>query len=141
MLKVFVLVNIANRAHICRLKEIATSPMTRDELKDLACLGFSSISGCNHYSRHTAAYPKPVDVTTHHTLPDFIMNRGGISLRPKRWRCASTLVKPDVVTRIPWEPAVILILFPVWISFPAGSGLVAFAALTGVMPLICRNRY
>jgi aconitate hydratase 2/2-methylisocitrate dehydratase len=107
--------------------------MTRDELKDLACLGFSSDLVMQSFC-HTAAYPKPVDVTTHHTLPDFIMNRGGVSLRPgdgviHSW--LNRMLLPDTVgtggdshTR-----------FPIGISFPAGSGLVAFAAATGVMPL------
>ncbi len=100
-----------------------TGPMTRDELKDLACLGFLDRSG-----------PKPIDVKTHHTLPDFIMTRGGVSLRPgdgiiHSW--LNRMLLPDTVgtggdshTR-----------FPIGISFPAGSGLVAFAAATGVMPL------
>ncbi len=110
-----------------------TGPMTRDELKDLACLGFSADLTMQSFC-HTAAYPKPVDVKTHHTLPDFIMNRGGISLRPgdgiiHSW--LNRMLLPDTVgtggdshTR-----------FPIGISFPAGSGLVAFAAATGVMPL------
>ncbi len=110
-----------------------TGPMTRDELKDLACLGFSTDLVMQSFC-HTAAYPKPVDVTTHHTLPDFIMNRGGVSLRPgdgiiHSW--LNRMLLPDTVgtggdshTR-----------FPIGISFPAGSGLVAFAAATGVMPL------
>ncbi|MBJ7554174.1 bifunctional aconitate hydratase 2/2-methylisocitrate dehydratase [Marinomonas spartinae] len=110
-----------------------TGPMTRDELKDLACLGFTSDLVMQSFC-HTAAYPKPVDVTTHHTLPDFIMNRGGVSLRPgdgiiHSW--LNRMLLPDTVgtggdshTR-----------FPLGISFPAGSGLVAFAAATGVMPL------
>jgi aconitate hydratase 2/2-methylisocitrate dehydratase len=110
-----------------------TGPMTRDELKDLACLGFSADLTMQSFC-HTAAYPKPVDVETHHTLPDFIMNRGGISLRPgdgiiHSW--LNRMLLPDTVgtggdshTR-----------FPIGISFPAGSGLVAFAAATGVMPL------
>ncbi|MFT3930842.1 MAG: bifunctional aconitate hydratase 2/2-methylisocitrate dehydratase [Spongiibacteraceae bacterium] len=110
-----------------------TGPMTRDELKDLACLGFSSDLVMQSFC-HTAAYPKPVDVDTHHTLPDFIMNRGGVSLRPgdgiiHSW--LNRMLLPDTVgtggdshTR-----------FPIGISFPAGSGLVAFAAATGVMPL------
>ncbi|ECJ2519994.1 bifunctional aconitate hydratase 2/2-methylisocitrate dehydratase [Salmonella enterica subsp. salamae] len=110
-----------------------TGPMTRDELKDLACLGFSAELVMQSFC-HTAAYPKPVDVTTHHTLPDFIMNRGGVSLRPgdgviHSW--LNRMLLPDTVgtggdshTR-----------FPIGISFPAGSGLVAFAAATGVMPL------
>ncbi|MEJ2329293.1 MAG: bifunctional aconitate hydratase 2/2-methylisocitrate dehydratase [Gammaproteobacteria bacterium] len=110
-----------------------TGPMTRDELKDLACLGFSADLVMQSFC-HTAAYPKPVDVDTHHTLPDFIMNRGGVSLRPgdgiiHSW--LNRMLLPDTVgtggdshTR-----------FPLGISFPAGSGLVAFAAATGVMPL------
>ena len=110
-----------------------TGPMTRDELKDLACLGFSADLVMQSFC-HTAAYPKPVDVITHHTLPDFISNRGGISLRPgdgiiHSW--LNRMLLPDTVgtggdshTR-----------FPIGISFPAGSGLVAFAAATGVMPL------
>jgi aconitate hydratase 2 / 2-methylisocitrate dehydratase len=110
-----------------------TGPMTRDELKDLACLGFSADLTMQSFC-HTAAYPKPVDVETHHTLPDFIMNRGGVSLRPgdgiiHSW--LNRMLLPDTVgtggdshTR-----------FPLGISFPAGSGLVAFAAATGVMPL------
>ena len=110
-----------------------TGPMTRDELKDLACLGFSSDLVMQSFC-HTAAYPKPVDITTHHTLPDFIKNRGGVSLRPgdgiiHSW--LNRMLLPDTVgtggdshTR-----------FPIGISFPAGSGLVAFAAATGVMPL------
>ena len=110
-----------------------TGPMTRDELKDLACLGFSADLVMQSFC-HTAAYPKPIDVITHHTLPDFIMNRGGVSLRPgdgviHSW--LNRMLLPDTVgtggdshTR-----------FPIGISFPAGSGLVAFAAATGVMPL------
>jgi len=110
-----------------------TGPMTRDELKDLACLGFSTDLVMQSFC-HTSAYPKPVDVNTHHTLPDFIMNRGGVSLRPgdgviHSW--LNRMLLPDTVgtggdshTR-----------FPLGISFPAGSGLVAFAAATGVMPL------
>ncbi|MFW1677783.1 bifunctional aconitate hydratase 2/2-methylisocitrate dehydratase [Pontibacter sp. JAM-7] len=110
-----------------------TGPMTRDELKDLACLGFSADLTMQSFC-HTAAYPKPVDVDTHHTLPDFIMTRGGVSLRPgdgviHSW--LNRMLLPDTVgtggdshTR-----------FPLGISFPAGSGLVAFAAATGVMPL------
>jgi aconitate hydratase 2/2-methylisocitrate dehydratase len=110
-----------------------TGPMTRDELKDLACLGFSADLVMQSFC-HTAAYPKPVDVQVHHTLPDFIMNRGGVSLRPgdgiiHSW--LNRMLLPDTVgtggdshTR-----------FPIGISFPAGSGLVAFAAATGVMPL------
>jgi aconitate hydratase 2/2-methylisocitrate dehydratase len=110
-----------------------TGPMTRDELKDLACLGFSADLVMQSFC-HTAAYPKPVDVKMQHTLPDFIMNRGGVSLRPgdgiiHSW--LNRMLLPDTVgtggdshTR-----------FPIGISFPAGSGLVAFAAATGVMPL------
>ncbi len=110
-----------------------TGPMTRDELKDLACLGFSSDLVMQSFC-HTAAYPKPVDVKMHHELPEFISNRGGISLKPgdgiiHSW--LNRMLLPDTVgtggdshTR-----------FPVGISFPAGSGLVAFAAATGVMPL------
>ncbi|GAA0354087.1 bifunctional aconitate hydratase 2/2-methylisocitrate dehydratase [Bowmanella denitrificans] len=110
-----------------------TGPMTRDELKDLACLGFSADLTMQSFC-HTAAYPKPVDIDTQHTLPDFIMNRGGVSLRPgdgiiHSW--LNRMLLPDTVgtggdshTR-----------FPIGISFPAGSGLVAFAAATGVMPL------
>ncbi|MGD2172605.1 MAG: bifunctional aconitate hydratase 2/2-methylisocitrate dehydratase, partial [Gammaproteobacteria bacterium] len=110
-----------------------TGPMTRDELKDLACLGFSADLVMQSFC-HTAPYPKPVDVITHHTLPDFMQNRGGISLRPgdgviHSWM--NRMLLPDTVgtggdshTR-----------FPIGISFPAGSGLVAFAAATGVMPL------
>ncbi|HCB39814.1 MAG TPA: bifunctional aconitate hydratase 2/2-methylisocitrate dehydratase, partial [Gammaproteobacteria bacterium] len=110
-----------------------TGPMTRDELKDLACLGFSADLTMQSFC-HTAAYPKPVDVEMQHSLPDFIMNRGGVSLRPgdgiiHSW--LNRMLLPDTVgtggdshTR-----------FPIGISFPAGSGLVAFAAATGVMPL------
>jgi aconitate hydratase 2/2-methylisocitrate dehydratase len=110
-----------------------TGPMTRDELKDLACLGFSADLTMQSFC-HTAAYPKPVDVETQHSLPDFIMTRGGVSLRPgdgiiHSW--LNRMLLPDTVgtggdshTR-----------FPIGISFPAGSGLVAFAAATGVMPL------
>ena len=110
-----------------------TGPKTRDELKDLACLGFSADLVMQSFC-HTAAYPKPIDVETQHTLPDFIMNRGGVSLRPgdgiiHSW--LNRMLLPDTVgtggdshTR-----------FPMGISFPAGSGLVAFAAATGVMPL------
>jgi len=110
-----------------------TGPMTRDELKDLACLGFSADLVMQSFC-HTAAYPKLVDVQTHHELPTFISNRGGIALRPgdgviHSW--LNRLLLPDTVgtggdshTR-----------FPIGISFPAGSGLVAFAAATGVMPL------
>jgi len=110
-----------------------TGPMTRDELKDLACLGFSADLVMQSFC-HTAAYPKPVDIKTQHTLPDFISSRGGVSLRPgdgiiHSW--LNRMLLPDTVgtggdshTR-----------FPIGISFPAGSGLVAFAAATGVMPL------
>ncbi|MDG1109867.1 MAG: bifunctional aconitate hydratase 2/2-methylisocitrate dehydratase [Burkholderiaceae bacterium] len=110
-----------------------TGPMTRDELKDLACLGFSSDLVMQSFC-HTAAYPKPVDVKTHHELPHFMSDRGGVALRPgdgviHSW--LNRLLLPDTVgtggdshTR-----------FPIGISFPAGSGLVAFAAATGVMPL------
>ncbi len=110
-----------------------TGPMTRDELKDLACLGFSADLVMQSFC-HTAAYPKPVDVKMHHELPEFISTRGGISLRPgdgiiHSW--LNRMLLPDTVgtggdshTR-----------FPIGISFPAGSGLVAFGAATGVMPL------
>ncbi|MBT2323261.1 bifunctional aconitate hydratase 2/2-methylisocitrate dehydratase [Variovorax paradoxus] len=110
-----------------------TGPMTRDELKDLACLGFSADLVMQSFC-HTAAYPKKVDVKMHHELPDFMSTRGGVSLRPgdgviHSW--LNRLLTPDTVgtggdshTR-----------FPIGISFPAGSGLVAFAAATGVMPL------
>jgi aconitate hydratase 2 / 2-methylisocitrate dehydratase len=110
-----------------------TGPMTRDELKDLACLGFSADLVMQSFC-HTAAYPKPVDVKTHRELPAFIESRGGVSLRPgdgviHSW--LNRMILPDTVgtggdshTR-----------FPIGISFPAGSGLVAFAAATGVMPL------
>ncbi|MFT7472962.1 MAG: aconitate hydratase 2/2-methylisocitrate dehydratase, partial [Kiritimatiellia bacterium] len=110
-----------------------TGPMTRDELKDLACLGFSADLVMQSFC-HTAAYPKPVDIDTQHTLPDFIQTRGGVSLRAgdgiiHSW--LNRMLLPDTVgtggdshTR-----------FPIGISFPAGSGLVAFAAATGVMPL------
>ncbi|WP_027995613.1 bifunctional aconitate hydratase 2/2-methylisocitrate dehydratase [Simplicispira psychrophila] len=110
-----------------------TGPMTRDELKDLACLGFSADLVMQSFC-HTAAYPKPVDVKMHHELPNFISTRGGIALKPgdgiiHSW--LNRMLLPDTVgtggdshTR-----------FPVGISFPAGSGLVAFAAATGVMPL------
>jgi aconitate hydratase 2/2-methylisocitrate dehydratase len=110
-----------------------TGPMTRDELKELACLGFSADLVMQSFC-HTAAYPKPVDIDTHHTLPDFISTRGGISLRPgdgiiHSW--LNRMLLPDQVgtggdshTR-----------FPLGISFPAGSGLVAFAAALGSMPL------
>lgn len=110
-----------------------TGPMTRDELKDLACLGFSADLVMQSFC-HTAAYPKPVDIETQHSLPDFIRTRGGVSLRPgdgiiHSW--LNRMLLPDQVgtggdshTR-----------FPLGVSFPAGSGLVAFAAATGVMPL------
>ena len=110
-----------------------TGPMTRDELKDLACLGFSADMVMQSFC-HTAAYPKPVDAKMHRELPPFISNRGGVALRPgdgviHSW--LNRLLLPDTVgtggdshTR-----------FPIGISFPAGSGLVAFAAATGVMPL------
>ncbi|GLR13054.1 aconitate hydratase B [Chitinimonas prasina] len=110
-----------------------TGPMTRDELKDLACLGFSADMVMQSFC-HTAAYPKPVDVKMHKELPAFISTRGGVALRPgdgviHSW--LNRLLLPDTVgtggdshTR-----------FPIGISFPAGSGLVAFAAATGVMPL------
>ncbi|MFD2235809.1 bifunctional aconitate hydratase 2/2-methylisocitrate dehydratase, partial [Phaeospirillum tilakii] len=110
-----------------------TGPMTRDELKDLACLGFSADMVMQSFC-HTAAYPKTVDIKTHHELPGFISTRGGLALRPgdgviHSW--LNRLLLPDTVgtggdshTR-----------FPIGLSFPAGSGLVAFAAATGVMPL------
>ena len=110
-----------------------TGPMTRDELKDLACLGFSADLVMQSFC-HTAAYPKPVDIETQHSLPSFFQTRGGVSLRPgdgiiHSWM--NRMLLPDTVgtggdshTR-----------FPIGISFPAGSGLVAFAAATGVMPL------
>ena len=110
-----------------------TGPMTRDELEELACLGFSADLVMQSFC-HTAAYPKPVDIDTHHSLPDFIQTRGGVSLRPgdgiiHSW--LNRMLLPDQVgtggdshTR-----------FPLGISFPAGSGLVAFAAALGVMPL------
>jgi len=110
-----------------------TGPMTRDELKDLACLGFSADLVMQSFC-HTAAYPKPVDVKTHRELPAFMSKRGGISLKPgdgiiHSW--LNRMLLPDTVgtggdshTR-----------FPIGISFPAGSGLVAFGAATGVMPL------
>ncbi len=110
-----------------------TGAMTRDELKELACLGFSSDLVMQSFC-HTAAYPKPVDIKLQHTLPDFISTRGGVSLRPgdgviHSW--LNRMVLPDTVgtggdshTR-----------FPIGISFPAGSGLVAFGAALGVMPL------
>ncbi|MEJ2466464.1 MAG: bifunctional aconitate hydratase 2/2-methylisocitrate dehydratase [Candidatus Thiodiazotropha sp.] len=110
-----------------------TGPMTRDELKELACLGFTADLVMQSFC-HTAAYPKPVDISTQHTLPDFIQNRGGVSLRPgdgiiHSW--LNRMLLPDMVgtggdshTR-----------FPLGISFPAGSGLVAFGAALGVIPL------
>ncbi|MHC5716027.1 MAG: bifunctional aconitate hydratase 2/2-methylisocitrate dehydratase, partial [Nostoc sp.] len=110
-----------------------TGPMTRDELKELACLGFSADLVIQSFC-HTAAYPKPVDIKTHHDLPDFFASRGGVALRPgdgiiHSW--LNRMLLPDTVgtggdshTR-----------FPLGISFPAGSGLVAFAAALGVMPL------
>ncbi len=110
-----------------------TGPMTRDELKELACLGFNADLVMQSFC-HTAAYPKPVDIETQHTLPDFIRTRGGVSLRPgdgiiHSW--LNRMLLPDQVgtggdshTR-----------FPLGISFPAGSGLVAFGAALGVMPL------
>jgi aconitate hydratase 2 / 2-methylisocitrate dehydratase len=110
-----------------------TGPMTRDELKELACLGFGADLVMQSFC-HTAAYPKPVDIKTHHDLPDFMHERGGVALRPgdgiiHSW--LNRMLLPDTVgtggdshTR-----------FPLGISFPAGSGLVAFAAALGVMPL------
>ncbi|QKQ77843.1 bifunctional aconitate hydratase 2/2-methylisocitrate dehydratase [Nostoc sp. TCL240-02] len=110
-----------------------TGPMTRDELTELACLGFSADLVIQSFC-HTAAYPKPVDIKTHHELPDFFASRGGVALRPgdgiiHSW--LNRMLLPDTVgtggdshTR-----------FPLGISFPAGSGLVAFAAALGVMPL------
>ena len=110
-----------------------TGAMTRDELKELACLGFSADLVMQSFC-HTAAYPKPVDIKLQHELPEFIQNRGGVSLRPgdgviHSW--LNRMILPDTVgtggdshTR-----------FPIGISFPAGSGLVAFAAALGVMPL------
>ncbi len=110
-----------------------TGPMTRDELRELACLGFSADLVMQSFC-HTAAYPKPIDIETQHTLPDFIQTRGGVALRPgdgiiHSW--LNRMLMPDTVgtggdshTR-----------FPMGISFPAGSGLVAFAAAIGVMPL------
>ena len=108
-------------------------PMTRDELKELACLGFSADLVMQSFC-HTIAYPKPVDIKTHHDLPDFFAERGGVALRPgdgiiHSW--LNRMLLPDTVgtggdshTR-----------FPLGISFPAGSGLVAFAGALGVMPL------
>ncbi len=110
-----------------------TGPMTRDELKELACLGFSADLVMQSFC-HTAAYPKPVDIKTHHELPDFMAERGGVALRPgdgiiHSW--LNRMLLPDTVgtggdshTR-----------FPLGISFPAGSGLVAFAGALGLMPL------
>ncbi len=111
-----------------------TGPMTRDELKELACLGFSADMVVQSFC-HTAAYPKPVDIETQHTLPDFMSNRGGVVLKPgdgiiHSWM--NRMLLPDCVgtggdshTR-----------FPIGISFPGGSGIVAFAAAMGVMPLV-----
>ena len=110
-----------------------TGGMTRDELKELACLGFSADLVMQSFC-HTAAYPKPVDIKLQHSLPEFMSSRGGVSLRPgdgviHSW--LNRMVLPDTVgtggdshTR-----------FPIGISFPAGSGLVAFAAAMGAMPL------
>jgi len=110
-----------------------TGAMTRDELKELACLGFTADLVMQSFC-HTAAYPKPVDIELQHSLPDFISSRGGVSLKPgdgviHSW--LNRMILPDTVgtggdshTR-----------FPIGISFPAGSGLVAFAAAMGVMPL------
>ena len=110
-----------------------TGPMTRDELKELACLGFSADLVMQSFC-HTVAYPKPSDIETHHTLPDFIQTRGGVALKPgdgiiHSWM--NRMLLPDMVgtggdshTR-----------FPLGISFPAGSGLVAFGATLGSMPL------
>ena len=110
-----------------------TGPMTRDELKELACLGFTSDLVMQSFC-HTAAYPKPIDIETQHTLPEFIKTRGGIALKPgdgiiHSW--LNRMLLPDTVgtggdshTR-----------FPIGISFPAGSGLVAFGAALGVIPL------
>ena len=110
-----------------------TGPMTRDELRELACLGFSADFVLQSFC-HTAAYPRPVDIETQHTLPEFMITRGGVALRPgdgiiHSW--LNRMLLPDKVgtggdshTR-----------FPLGISFPAGSGLVAFAATLGVMPL------
>jgi aconitate hydratase 2/2-methylisocitrate dehydratase len=110
-----------------------TGPMTRDELKDLACLGFSADLVMQSFC-HTAPYPKPVDVKTHHELPAFMSTRGGVSLRPgdgviHSW--LNRMLLPDTVG----TGADSHTRFPIGISFPAGSGLVAFAAATGVMPL------
>jgi aconitate hydratase 2 / 2-methylisocitrate dehydratase len=107
-----------------------TGPMTRDELKDLACLGFSADLVMQSFC-HTAAYPKPVDVKMHHELPDFISHRGGIALRPGDGVIHSWLNR----LLLPGTGGDSHTRFPIGISFPAGSGLVAFAAATGVMPL------
>ena len=116
-----------------------TGGMTRDELKELACLGFSSDLVMQSFC-HTAAYPKPVDIKLQHELPEFMSSRGGVTLRPgdgiiHSW--LNRLILPDTVgtggdshTR-----------FPIGISFPAGSGLVAFAAATGAMPLDMQSQY
>jgi len=111
----------------------STGPMTRDELKDLACLGFSADLVMQSFC-HTAAYPKPVDVVTHHTLPDFMRDRGGVSLKAgdgviHSW--LNRMLLPDTCG----TGADSHTRFPIGISFPAGSGAVAFAAATGVMPL------
>ena len=110
-----------------------TGPMTRDELKELACLGFNSDLVMQSFC-HTAAYPLPKDVEMQHSLPEFIQTRGGVALKPgdgiiHSW--LNRMLLPDMVgtggdshTR-----------FPLGISFPAGSGLVAFGAALGVMPL------
>ena len=110
-----------------------TGPMTRDELKDLACLGFSADLTMQSFC-HTAAYPKPVDIETQHTLPDFIMTRGGVSLRPGDGIIHSWLNRM-LLTDTVGTGGDSHTRFPIGISFPAGSGLVAFAAATGVMPL------
>merc|ERR1719359_2046797 len=110
-----------------------TGPMTRDELKDLACLGFLADLTMQSFC-HTAAYPKPVDVTVHRSLPKFIAERGGVALRPgdgviHTW--LNRMLIPDEVGTGGYSHT----RFPLGISFPAGSGLVAFAAATGSMPL------
>ena len=110
-----------------------TGPMTRDELKDLACLGFTADLVMQSFC-HTAAYPKPADIITHNTLPDFIKNRGGISLKPgdgiiHSW--LNRMLLPDTC----WNRWRFSYTFSYWYIFPAGSGLVAFAAATGKMPL------
>jgi aconitate hydratase 2/2-methylisocitrate dehydratase len=110
-----------------------TGPMTRDELKDLACLGFSADLVMQSFC-HTAPYPKPVDIKTHRELPAFMSNRGGVSLRVgdgviHSW--LNRLLLPDTCG----TGADSHTRFPIGISFPAGSGLVAFAAATGMMPL------